>query len=349
MRNQQKRVLTYAFSSRIFVYSSKVMKPTVFIHIGLGKTGTSAFQALLKHSSQSLEHSKILYKVNHELSNGNVKAARCPNWFEEQVINCIENNPSFNKYIFSNEVLHKAMSPFFEKATKYCNNLDFHILLVLKNPLDHISSSYQQAVKGGNWSEGFEEYVKNIQYKSSALVKASEVIAKLDEMHIKYTLYNHSIVKYNIVKELASTMEICDFLNEENNKSNIINRSMSSSEVQLLVFLRSILGKKEVIKISNALIKTLPQIKSDKLPLGQDCIDRVKDAMNPSVEHINSRLQINNHLNFAYSPTTSSSVSNGLNDEQVNVIKAVLSNSLLRSNSLESIRSIKNQMKRQKK
>ncbi len=316
------------------------MKPSVYIHIGVGKTGTSAIQRLLKDSSETLERSQILYKVNHELSNGNIKAAGQPNWFEDQVIKCIEINPRFNKYIFSNEVIHKTMDCFFRDVSNYRNDLDFHILLVLKNPLDHISSSYQQAVKGGNWSDGFDDYVNSINYKSSALVKAAEVIAKLDEMNIKYTLYNHSIVKYNIWKELANTMGICDFLNEENSSPKIINRSMSSSELQLLVLLRSILGKQEVIKISNSLIKTLPHIRSDKLPLSQDSIERIKDAMNTSIEYINSRLNKDNYLNFSYAPTTSKAISNGLTDEQVNVIKAEILRSLVDSNSLKTIRNI---------
>ena len=95
-------------------------KKKVFLHIGHGKTGTTAFQCFMSQNYLNLIENKILYNkseltefnlaLKNKINSGNIN----PNndWVRDSLLPVLESKINYRSYIFSNENLFHNINPF---------------------------------------------------------------------------------------------------------------------------------------------------------------------------------------------------------------------------------------------
>ena len=151
--------------------------PTVYLHIGAHKTGTTAIQYFLWNNRESLKSQGYLYPdfylspFSHgELANiikPNNRDARlvdCQNQLKEQVLDSGYRNIIFSSEVFlEGENIAEAARDFFPKA--HC---DVKVILYLRNQVDWLESVFHEIVRDpyrrytGDLS-GMREYRQGLQ------------------------------------------------------------------------------------------------------------------------------------------------------------------------------------------
>lgn len=132
------------------------MNKKIYLHIGPGKTGTSAIQAWLKHNNTWLEQQGILYPDHaldsNEISSGNLYSImdrddngiiRLNHNKAKDLINTFLKNEKYHTLLLSSEWFFANIQPILNSQWfKHA-----HVIAYLRNPMELIESNYNQSVK----------------------------------------------------------------------------------------------------------------------------------------------------------------------------------------------------------
>lgn len=309
---------------------------TVFLHIGHGKTGTSAFQAYLASAKSFIESAGYCYPSHHSIdaaqklkvTSGNLSLGSDhdkKNWLQEQVIDVIQNNQSFSKFIFSNETVFHFLAPLLNSSTTLLqSNIKIVILLSVRNPLDMIESEYQQLVKRHGYTKSIDSFASSRQYRCIHTCKSAELISKFESLGISYRLFNYSRLSKKIASALATSIGIEFTYPSDSICSKTVNRSLSASELQHVIFFNQFFGQKLGTHISNRLIEEFPNVEREQIAFSNTTIEKIRQAMMEPVSCINQRLQPSDNLTLDYDNTSAIKVSSELPDKQLLVCSELL-------------------------
>ena len=126
-----------------------------FLHIGHGKTGTSAVQSSLAIASDELSKKGIRYPIQQSLRE---QASRLEitsgNWqpnsevsLTSQLLEIAKNNHENKKIILSSESLFWLIPELIQNKSEWENHIDIHIILAVREIEEMLSSEYQQRIK----------------------------------------------------------------------------------------------------------------------------------------------------------------------------------------------------------
>ena len=98
------------------------MKKKIYIHIGHGKTGSTALQCFLAQNYNNLIDKNILYNNPQSIEFNNALAFKINsgninpngNWIENEIIPIIKSNSKYKIFLFSNENLFHNLRPLFK-------------------------------------------------------------------------------------------------------------------------------------------------------------------------------------------------------------------------------------------
>lgn len=275
------------------------VRPSVFMHIGHGKTGSSAFQSAIAQASEALQKNGILYHSSRsfraarefKITSGNISVKDPHGWFDKEVVPVLRSNRTYRGYIFSNESIFYAIEPLFRGCEEFKGSHEFKIVLVLRDPLEILSSEYQQSVKRGGCRISFSEYIRRRNYRVGTTEQSCEIIKRLEGLGISYMLINYSHERRNVTKALASAIGISDYLDYESIKGRVVNRSLSLEELQAVATVNLIWGQEVGRRISDALVNTLPNVESIMfLPAPDEHVKLVQNLKKP-IKFLNQRLK----------------------------------------------------------
>lgn len=240
----------------------------LYLHVGHGKTGSSYLQSALALSQDALRDNGIFYSLNEvgrraaqgkiTSGNGNLLDGFLKSSREE-----VGGKEGGGSFLFSSEVLfHQMLTGKGEKLLELIENQSFEkvkVLLFVRDPLEHASSSYQQSIKRGGGIKSFDEFID--KYSQPKLV--CDFISRIHSLNsIELTIKNYSKKREDIVGVLSHWLGV--------RKSSFtlpavenINRSMTHSEIYLQREFNKNLGPCGHL-ISDPLCETLPEIKSDR-------------------------------------------------------------------------------------
>lgn len=290
--------------------SQDTLKPKVFLHIGHPKTGSSAFQASLAKSHELLATRGILYPYHrsfklasqNHISSGNLSiGTEEQNWLITGIEPVLNANPSHHTFIFSNENLIHRLSDFAARIDQLRCRWNFHILLVVRNPIEQLGSVYQQLVKRHGYSKGYEDFLLDYDYLCNATLKSAAALEILEAHNIPYSLFNYSILKDRVIEALVADIGIENGI-VDCSPETPVNRSLSAAELQLLLFVNAIYGREVGRQLADSLVNQLPEVKAVSLAMKADSLLKVVQANQASVDKINQRLSAANQLCFAAEP-----------------------------------------------
>ena len=147
---------------------------TVFIHIGMHKTGTTSLQLFMSRASKELAKQHILYprsgrsesfrKINdghHNLAFF-LRKKRDVILDKEWVELAIEiENWNGDRAVISSEEFHPLKEVGIAQIKKYLTDCDLHAIVYVRNPLSYARSAYKQRMKMGTYAGGFGTFIRD--------------------------------------------------------------------------------------------------------------------------------------------------------------------------------------------
>lgn len=287
------------------------MKKTIFLHIGHGKTGTSATQGIFANISDELSRKGVLYPEYAHITRlaklGGTTSGNAPNSIDEFFLHLkkiVKENSDFDRFCFSNEWFFQRQE--FGTIESFINNnkedFKFSIILSVRNPVNLMISSYKQGVKLGGITEKIDDF--NFTVHS----RARNIIEFCKENNVEIHLFNYSKLKQKITENILQV--ICPEFNLKkikNFETRIVNRSLSKSEVMITRNINKYFGRNMGAKFAERIVKHYPNIEVKKERLNQKKFERYKSEQKGNVDFINSFLgeedQLywkNNIDNFGY-------------------------------------------------
>ena len=249
---------------------------TLFIHIGLGKTGSSWIQSSLRSSRESLASHSLHYANGPDarltemnlISSGNATGLFSSE--AEYGRRLSECSPAEGcSVIFSSEFLFKEMNEpgvvdFMLPVAKQFGYQSIEILMFIRDPLEYAISLWQQMVKRRGETMDLENKVQT----EKIYVEVYERVPKLlEDLHgkenINLTIRNYNRCKDSLLEEVAqwlrvpaSALVVPPFRR--------VNRSMTRGEIRLQMEFNRVLGICGNL-ISDPLCEKLTDIEPDRM------------------------------------------------------------------------------------
>lgn len=258
---------------------------TVYIHIGHGKTGSSAIQSFLASHQDLLLQQGILYPDAPMLENarrGEVSSGNGSLLLEPEIdLSQCEN------YLFSSEVLFyhfdnkQALEQLFAKVGEKPT-----IMFYTRDLFDHYFSTWGQYIKRGGGSQTTDEFVHVYQ---NFYQKVLDYINLSQMLNFRLIINNYSRHESNIIDNfVASIFGHSDFLPAIENKK--INRSLTKSEYILQMLFNKYYPKESHQFISDILVNKLPNIDSERFVINEETYARLLEYNKDCIDQINQHL-----------------------------------------------------------
>ena len=282
-------------------------KTKLFLHIGHGKTGTSAIQSALAIASEDLAKRGINYPIQQSLRD---RASRLEitsgNWeptsevsLTNQLLEIAKNNYKNSKIILSSESLFWLVPELIQNKSTWETHIDLHIILAVREIEEMLSSEYQQRVKRHGDAMPLEQFVRARHFVSSHHAKAAEVIELIAQSNITNTIINYSEHKRDISQLIFKLIGAEDLYPTSQMAGAIINRSLSRKELEILITINALYFSRFPwisARISDALIKNQPKLEAQQCKIAKQQLQKVYETNDPYLQTINAFLDSKEQL-----------------------------------------------------
>ena len=284
-----------------------MQKTKLFLHIGHGKTGTSAIQSSLAIASDDLTERGISYPIQPSLRD---RASRMEitsgNWQQnpeasltQQLREIAKNNHNNSIIVLSSESLFWLMPELIKNKSQWEASVDLHIILAVREIEEMLSSEYQQRVKRHGDAMPLEQFLRARHFISSHHEKAAEVIELMSQSNIPSTIINYSQHKRDISQLIFKAIGAEDLYPSGKMSGAIINRSLSRKELEILVTINALYYSKFPwisTVISDALIKNQPKLEAQQCKIAKKQLEKVYEMNDAYLQSINAHLEPSEQL-----------------------------------------------------
>ena len=282
-------------------------KPKFYLHIGHGKTGTSAIQSAFAIAQEDLLSHQIEYPIQlSEREKASEFAITSGNWksnpeesLAEELFRRSREQTNNNSILLSSESLFWHLDSLFEAEIQRIRDLNLHVLLAVREIEEMLSSEYQQRVKRHGEKRPFEQFLRSRHFISSHHKKASDVINLLNQNEIKTTIINYSKHKNNITELIFDALEAKDAYPRDTVHGVVVNRSLSQKELTTLTLINTLFYTRFPwisARLSDALVTQLPTVQSQKCRLSESSKLKLYEVNNNFIQNINNNLNPNDLL-----------------------------------------------------
>ena len=296
-------------------------KTKLFLHIGHGKTGTSAVQSSLAIASDELSKQGIRYPIQPSLRD---QASRLEitsgNWqpnpevsLTTQLLEITKNNQNNEKIILSSESLFWLIPELIQNKIEWEDCIDMHIILAVREIEEMLSSEYQQRVKRHGDAMPLKQFLRARHLISSHHEKAAEVIGLMSQSKVPNTIINYSKHKRDISQLIFKCIGAEELYPADKMAGAIINRSLSGKELEILITINALYYSKFPwisTRISDALIKSQPTIEAQRCKIDKQQLEQVYKKNDAYLQAINACLDPREQL------TTLTTLSNEITPER---------------------------------
>ena len=277
-------------------------KTRIVLHVGHGKTGTSAIQSALAISANALAKQGLSYPIS---ANEQQRAARFEitsgNWkhnpnvsLSDQCIQLAESNKAEHTFVLSSESLFWHLTDFIDQKDQWHEAVEIQIILAVRELEEMLSSEYQQRVKRHGESRPFEQFLKRRHFISSHHKKAAEVLEQLSQENISTTLINYSQDKSNISERVFEAIGAANLFPHEQMSGLVINRSLSQKELQMLTMINALYYEQFPwisARLSDALAKNLPNTETQRSRISHQSLEKLYETNENYIQTINRYLR----------------------------------------------------------
>lgn len=288
---------------------------TTYIHIGHGKTGTTAIQSALALSREELRASGIIYPIKKEIATkAELLQITSGNWsaLPNQSIGSFLQD-AYNKYydkdtsslVFSSENLFWKASELTKLSDFELAKINPHVILAVRDIEEMLSSEYLQMVKRHGECRSFSEYLKARNYKSGHHRLSDSIIQQFKKRPINLSILNYSKCRHFITRLIFNIIGANNIKIPGDLSKKVVNRSLSSFELKALIALNSLYGPTLGCKISDELVEQLPEVTGNSCEYTDYDKKMIYDVNQASLVGINQALEESEHLQVSPSPPTS--------------------------------------------
>lgn len=236
----------------------------LYMHVGLGKTGTSYIQAALANSLQELADQGVDYPVRKGVlaraQNGEITSGNCrPDFGDIRNRARVSQRAGFERSLLSNESFFKRLNKDFvlDRLIEEQPDLTVKMLMFVRNPFDHAISCYHQFVKGKGYSKPFSEFLQGYKVPS---VAAEYIKTVQTRSYCELVALNYGSNRAELLDRFAEFLEVPHETLQRPDRG-VINRSMTRAELYLLSAFNGRIGDKARF-LTNALCEATPNIKA---------------------------------------------------------------------------------------
>jgi hypothetical protein len=269
----------------------------VLIHVGFGKTGSTAIQNMLYGNRKQLSTKGISYTDSQELA-GNVQSGNIGSIFhylqdkpdKSKLIDLISHHIIDDQLaILSNELLPNLSTRNLELFFECLNELDteFKLLAYVRSPLNWYISAYNQSIKRHGFSEDFDMYLdKNTWPHLSYIQKFNDLGIVNNLKIISYDRASGSL--FHSFWESVYLMFGRDFRGMINEDEHLHNRALRLCELNLLKSINRISGDLYSMKISDFLIDNCHPI-GPKMTVSENAAEQIVSRHSVDVHLLNNK------------------------------------------------------------
>ncbi|MBD8892488.1 hypothetical protein [Roseibium litorale] len=268
---------------------------TIFLHIGHGKTGTSATQKALMELQDTLKSRGILYPdhpsrkkaLRGGTTSGNV-TPELPDWFQRQILDVADACEDFGTLVFSSENMILRQNEFVDLVRARKNDLTFHFIVSVRDPIEMVQSHFNEAVKRG----GYTGTILEIAERENHICHATNILNFCHSEGIRINLFNYSSHKMGISEKIMSVIdpEIRQDLALQSIRRQTVNRSLTGPELQLVRLVNHRLGNRAGSLTSTFLLSLFPSLSNRKTDLSPSVKQVVYEKLRGDVAYINQHL-----------------------------------------------------------
>ena len=282
-------------------------KTKLFLHIGHGKTGTSAIQSSLAIASERLAALGIEYPIDTklrdrasqlEITSGNWKA-KSETSLTDQLLEITRRNKKNSTIILSSESLFWLIPDLLSRRTDWGDFIDLHIIMAVREVEEMLSSEYQQLVKRHGNSMLLGQFIRTRNFVSSHHAKAAEIIDLMSQHKTSNTIINYSKHRKDISRLIFKLIGAEEAYPEDKMTGAVINRSLSRKELDFLIMINKLYHKEFPsisTKISDALIKRQPNLEAGKCKISEKQLEKIYKKNETALQKINTCLDVNEQL-----------------------------------------------------
>lgn len=277
----------------------------LYLHIGLAKTGTSYIQSVLACSEASLANINITYPYHPsfdaaragKITSGNITGPEKLKQIDSLIS---DSKPQFHSAAFSSEALYPEILNNLSFFKDLCNKFDVHVLIFLRDPIEHAMSIYIQKVKRQGFFGSVGSFF-SVYNTPASVLKLIQAVENVCTVH----MYNYSRCREDLLSVISSYLGVSTsaFSIPE---PRVVNRSLSMPEIALQRLFNQHFGKASHRFVSDVLCNSFPEPCADEpkpLPSYKDAQDLLKRVA-PSILALNAYLQDDQKLNLALSSKT---------------------------------------------
>ena len=282
-------------------------KTKLFLHIGHGKTGTSAIQSSLAIASERLAALGIEYPIDTklrdrasqlEITSGNWKA-KSETSLTDQLLEITRRNKKNSTIILSSESLFWLIPDLLSRRTDWGDFIDLHIIMAVREVEEMLSSEYQQLVKRHGNSMLLGQFIRTRNFVSSHHAKAAEIIDLMSQHKTSNPIINYSKHRKDISRLIFKLIGAEEAYPEDKMTGAVINRSLSRKELDFLIMINKLYHKEFPsisTKISDALIKRQPNLEAGQCKISEKQLEKIYKKNETALQKINTCLDVNEQL-----------------------------------------------------
>lgn len=271
----------------------------LFLHIGCGKTGSSALQVWLYKNHEAFLSSGVLYpktgkdiKNDYQITSGNgVKLSR--DLLDNKNLDCIFEafSSGVENVLFSSENFQKfgEAELIFLKEKCEAAGIEVHILAFVRDVYDVVFSLYVQAVKRNNYSKSFRDYVSGLKK-----LQQFEVVNLWEKFFPEIRVVHYDTYKNNLNAPFLSWIGVDSNKIPEMSK-NKVNRTLTLAETEFQRNVNQLYSKKFgdldfsfSAALSDNIIFNDPEKKGEIL-FDQFAFDKINSLFEVNVNNFNKK------------------------------------------------------------
>lgn len=303
------------------------VRKKIVLHIGHGKTGSSAIQSVLARNHDLLKSAGILYPEGKHsdaarlgrVTSGNLEVE---NWFEGHVVPVSRAQVGCGTILFSNENLFRRLDAFLHAHRKYEAEFAFEIILFVREPFEKLNSGFQQAVKRRGFAGDISEFADHDTDASHA----AAILRALKEHGVPCKLFNYSMLRRSAVQAFLDHLGVWDLIRSGGDaEPGTVNRSLTAAELAFLLHVNQIFGTEFGSVIADALVERLPDLTPEMAPIDAETRRRFRDRNLEAVEAINAFLPAAERLRLdpEVLPLDDGAANRRLSEPQAEIVRSV--------------------------
>ena len=248
----------------------------IFVHIGHGGTGTSFLQSVFA------DQNAIAYPEIHgtlkRVRAGAISTGNVGRKFDLRKLLRRDED----RILVSSEGLFGRLGEDMSDLSALCLDSKVKVLLAIRDPLDHMITSYGQFVKLGRTSESVDAFAARYRVPKTV----GNRIEAIMECNCDLTVINYSRHSHELLGCVEDWLGVSGLKATERAR---VNRSLTSSEISAMRQVIDLIGV-DAKRIGDKLCRLLPDIERDRVRMDEHSIMDFVARMRPMIASTNRLL-----------------------------------------------------------